>query len=138
MFGKRARPWEEDPGPPQQRLRANLADLFLGNDISSVRAQSLFEDGQASGAASLSDVAAMRGGRLGKNLCRDLKRRLLKGSAWPEPYVVQARTWNAKRNQEELRDVPVLLPHEVVFAMAKDSSNRDPENQQRNHMLSSS
>ena len=133
MFGKRVRPWQEDSGPPRQRLRSNLADLFLGNDISSVRAQSLFQDGQASGAAGLSDVAATQGGRLGKNLCRDLKRKLLKGSAWPQPYVVQARTWNAKRNQEELHDVPVLLPHEVVFAMTEDRSNSEPENQTAAH-----
>ena len=135
MFGKRARPWE-DSGPPDQRLRHNVASMFLTNEISSVRTQSVFQDADASGAQHVGDLAKVgRNGRLGKNLARDLKRKLLKESAWPKPYVVQVRTWNAKRNREELRDVPVLLPHEIIFAIAEDRSHRQPQNPTRTNNI---
>mgnify|MGYP007018355561 CR=1 FL=1 len=123
MFGKRERAWEENALPAARRFRANVADLFLSNDVSANRAQSLFADGQASGARNVQDLAAAgQGGRLGRNLCRDLKRKLLKGSAWPKPYVAQVPTWNPKKEVKELREVSLLLPHEIIGVMTEEDS----------------
>ena len=50
MFSKRGRGYEETELSPSKRLRANLADLFLSNDISGSRALSLFQDADGAGA----------------------------------------------------------------------------------------
>ena len=121
MFSKRGRPWEAEALPPDRRLRANLVDLFVGNDVSAARAQSMFADAEASGARNMADLAkAGRTGKHKKNLARDLTRKLLKNSQWPRPYNAQVRTWNTKAEKVELQEVPVLLPHEIVWAMTMD------------------
>ena len=97
MFSKRGRPWEAESVPADQRLRANLADLFVSNDVSAARAQTLFADGEASGAKHMSDLAkAGNYGKLGKNLCRDITGKLLTHSRWPSTYNAQVRTWSQK------------------------------------------
>ena len=124
MLSKRARPWQDDSLPPDRRLRSNLSDHFLSNDVSSSRAQSLFDDGELAGARHVADLAAVgQRGSLGKNLARDLKRKLLNSSNWPKPYIAQVRTWNQKSEKEEWSSVPLLLPHEIVWAMAQDQSH---------------
>ena len=126
MFSKRGRPWEAEALPPDRRLRANLADLFVSNDVSAARAQSIFADAEASGARNVADLAkAGHTGKHKKNLARDLTRKLLKNSQWPRPYNAQVRTWNAKAEKVELQEVPVLLPHEIVWAMTKDGSTSE-------------
>ena len=126
MFSKRGRPWEAEALPPDRRLRANLADLFVSNDVSAARAQSIFADAEASGARNVADLAkAGHTGKHKKNLARDLTRKLLKNSQWPRPYNAQVRTWNAKAEKVELQEVPVLLPHEIVWAMTKDESTSE-------------
>ena len=72
----------------------------------------------------MADLAAVgQRGSLGKNLARDLKRKLLNSSNWPKPYIAQVRTWNQKSEKEEWSSVPLLLPHEIVWAMAQDQSH---------------
>ena len=74
MFSKRGRAWDDAQLPPNQRLRRNIADLYLNNDVSVARAQTLFADAQAAGAPNMGDLAkAGKNGRLGKNLSRDLR-----------------------------------------------------------------
>ena len=107
--------------PPDRRLRANLADLFVSNDVSAARAQSLFADAEASSAKNVADLAkAGHNGKHGTNLARDLTRKLLNDSRRPLPYNAQVRTWNTKAKQVELHEVPILLPHEIVWAIAQD------------------
>ena len=45
MFHKRARQGQ-DEHDPTKRFRANLGDLFLANEVSGARTQSLFSDAQ--------------------------------------------------------------------------------------------
>ena len=52
----------------------------------------------------------------------DLNRKLLKGSAWPKPYVAQVPTWNPKKEVKELREVSLLLPHEIIGVMTEEDS----------------
>ena len=50
MFGKRLGPDPElSSGSAAKKLKANLADLFLSNDISAKRAQTFFQQAAAAG-----------------------------------------------------------------------------------------
>ena len=53
-----------------------------------------------------------------RNANRDLLRKLSKHSKWPAVYWAPTRTWNRRRQEVETVDVPVLLPHEVLAAIA--------------------
>ncbi len=77
MYGKRVRGYG-DEAPVSERLRANVADLFLSGDISGARAHSLFSDAQAASAANVRDLA-----RPTSNHYRDLVRRVRYKSTWP-------------------------------------------------------
>ena len=80
--------------PPSKKLKANIGDLYLSNQISAQRAQEIFEDIKDAGAGS-ADMKKLSKGldsdtaqKLGKNpnASRDLGRRLLKRCPWPELY----------------------------------------------------
>ena len=58
MFSKRAKGYEASNVPPAKRFRHNLADAFLSNDITGARAQEMFNDAQAAGAADVEDLAS--------------------------------------------------------------------------------
>lgn len=74
--------------PKQKRLRHNVADLLLGNHVSALRASTLFQDAEDASAAHVSDLAAVGSkSKSGKNLSRDLRRKLLRDSLWPKPYM---------------------------------------------------
>ena len=125
MYKKRGRAKDENPAPPAKRLRQNIADLYLSNDISASRAQELYEDAVAAGTAHVNDLARVgQGGRLFKNLARDLKAKLLKGSRWPKPYMAKVRMWDPKRSEEVLSDMAFLLPHEIMWAMLEDGATQ--------------
>lgn len=126
MFQKRGRPYENAAIAKKSRLRENVADLFLSNDISAARAQSLFDDAASADVRSCKSLAAAgNSGRIPKNMSRDLTRKLLKGSQWPKPYVASVRTWNEKTEQEVISQIPILLPHEVVWRMLEDGPTAD-------------
>ena len=122
MFSKRGLP-DRSNVPPAKRLRQNVVDLFLGNDISGQRAASIFRDAAAAGASHFQDLARI-GSRpgAGRNQCRDILRAVVKRTAWPKLYVAPVRVWNRKRQQEETVDMPFLLPHELLHALLKRGS----------------
>ena len=118
MFSKRQRGYDEEEVPPARRLRSNIGDLFLSSDISGRRAASLIQDAAASGSQGLSDLSRVRDGH---HAHRDLLRRFAKGSRWPTLYYAEARVWNQRAAREERTTIPMLLPHEIIGAMAKHS-----------------
>ena len=61
MYSKRALP-DREGMPPAKRLRENLTDLFLSNDVSGARAVSLFQDAAAAGAPCVKDLSKAAGG----------------------------------------------------------------------------
>lgn len=123
MLSKRGAGYSSEEVPAEKRLRANLADLFLSNDISGARARSLFADADAANAQHCRDLgAAGSGGKLPGNIHRDLLRRLCKASRWPPAYWSPIRVWD-KRTQSEVRvSVPVWLPHELVYALLRNGN----------------
>ena len=117
MFSKRTRGDAGDDAPPARRLRSNLRDLFLANEISGPRAQSLLQDASAAGSSGVGDLQGL--GR-DAHLHRNLLRRFNKGSRWPSLYEADIRMWDKRACEEKLMPVVFLLPHELLAAFRKN------------------
>ena len=111
LLGKRARAYDRSELPPGQRLRHNIADLFSSNAVSGIRAQELFNDAAAAGDEA---CAPLRSRGHGGHEARDLRRRLLKHTLWPESYKATCRTWNKRQHTVETTTISFLLPHEIM------------------------
>ena len=59
MFSKNALPKLDEEPDPHRRLKANVRDLFLTNQVSAARAASLFSDAASAGVQALQDVAGL-------------------------------------------------------------------------------
>jgi len=119
MLSKRALPTELINADPSKRLRINLADLFLSNDVSGSRAQSLFADGVLAGADHCRDLG--KAGNFGQtpgNCSRDITRKLLKRRRWPSLYYARVRLWDKQTQSRKLVWLPMFLPHELVRELA--------------------
>ena len=122
MFSKHSLPYDPAHVPADKRFRANASDLFLGNDISAARAASLFRDAAQAGTQhvrDLSRVGAQAGS--GRNMHRDILRKMLKRNQWPSLYYGGVRVWNRQSQRIETQMVPVMLPHETLAAIAEHS-----------------
>ena len=88
MFHKRTLPNAEAPVPPARRFRANIADLFLSNDVSGTRLQTIAEDSIKADPREVRDLARCSNKM---NCHRDVLRKLLKGKQWPDLYTGAVR-----------------------------------------------
>jgi hypothetical protein len=122
MFSKRPLP-DRESRPREERLRANLEDLFLAGDVSGVRAHTLFEDAGHLHPqfARLARVAA--GGR--KKVARNLRTLLGRNSKWPQFYLAQIPAWNPRTQTTALASVPIMLPHELLHSLLKINELQD-------------
>lgn len=116
MFNKRGRPHQNqnDEEPPLRRLRSNIADLFLSNQISAQRTQELFQDAAHSNTACRDMIPRVQRGSSSRKAHRDILRRLLKGCLWPPLYTASIPVFNKKTLKKQHIDLAFLLPHEVV------------------------
>ena len=122
MFSKRPLPEDARTADPAERLRANLADLFLSNQVSGQRAQSVFADVHANKVSGFKRLAkAGKGGR-GKHVSRDLRRTLAKTRNWPKPYLAKVRVWDKKAQRETLALIAISLPHELLAVLISFNS----------------
>lgn len=117
MQSKRGLPSSYTDAPPEKRLRENLTDLFLTNQLSASRSSLLLADAELAGAQNVSDLSRIAT-RSGNNKHRDLLRRFAKLSAWPKLYNASVRCFNARTQTIESVDIPVALPHELLDKMA--------------------
>ncbi|CAE6960006.1 unnamed protein product [Symbiodinium sp. KB8] len=99
-----------------RRLSENLADLFLSGEISGKRARSLYEDAGDAEAVNVSDVAS---GSTDHNAHRDVLRRLLSNTQWPDLFECDIPVYNPKTNKESSAQLSMMLPHEVVHTMCR-------------------
>ena len=97
MLSKRAKGYDARSCPPEKRLRRNLADAFLSNDITGARAQEMFNDAQAAGAADVADLASHSS--CPQNAARDLKKKLARYSKWPKQYTAMVRMQDPKTEE---------------------------------------
>ena len=123
MFSKRSLGYDPSQLSPSKRLKRNLEDLFLINDISGLRAQQLFQDAKDAGVSGVRKLAkAGNEGRATSHVHRDLLREMTKQSKWPDLYWATIRTWSAKAQAVQKVQVPLLLPHELVNSIAARSN----------------
>ena len=123
MFQKRGREEGPDEGDPHKKLRNNVADLFLANEIAGARAGSVFQDAAACGLRGFRKLA--EGAKSKKNVHRNILRTLGKNSKWPELYWAKIRVWKPKQQVESWSWVPFLLPHELVAALSSSAASPD-------------
>ena len=124
MFAKRSRGYAEEDVSPQKRLRENIIDLFLGNDISGPRANAIFRDADAAGAAGFRDLKKTgAGGRQPGNSSRDILRKLRKMMGWPRPYTVEVPMWDARSQTEVMAPIQLLLPHELIHSLGSKAAS---------------
>ena len=112
--------WDEIP--EKRRFRADALDLFLTGDISGQRAQTLFHNAQLAGAEMVEDLAKPESNG---NANRDLVRKALKTSLWPQPYYADVRGFNPKTGKEDAMSVALFLPHELMASvlLVNDAKN---------------
>jgi hypothetical protein len=123
MFQKRSGPDYEQCDTAAKRLRANIADAFLSNDVSGMRAQTMFEDAADAGLRVCQRLAGPKAAtRKYGHAARNLRRRLLKNSRWPGLFEYNVRVWDPKTQAEKTTKVPFLLMHEVLLALSKKNS----------------
>ena len=97
MLSKRAKGYDPSEVPAHKRLRKNLADTFLSNEISGRKAQELFNDAQAAGAADVQDLAGRSA--VAPNAGRNLKRKLVRYTKWPKIYTGEVRMLDPKTEE---------------------------------------
>ncbi|CAE7201968.1 unnamed protein product [Symbiodinium sp. CCMP2592] len=110
MYSKNSRGYNEEDVPEMKRFRANLSDAFLSGQITAARTASLFKDAQSSGASGVDDLAAAQD----KNAARSLRRKMLKGSHWPDCYYADIELHDPKLQENRQVSLPFLLPHEIL------------------------
>lgn len=99
--------------PPDKRLREDMVDLFLGNQVSAQRAARMFQNAQLAGAAHVKDLQV----RGETNARRDLMQKVRKGCKWPSLYYIKVRGQHFRTQEPQEMTLSMLLPHEVLFCM---------------------
>lgn len=137
MLSKSRRPYDPAKLPVGQRLKRNIGDLFAGNELSGNRTQELIDDCDAAGASGLKKLRSRRGPRNSKKIshcARNLTRRLLKSSQWPDLYEAPIRVIDIKTQTETTQSCAFILPHHYVHVLSTygnvakllDASGLDP------------
>ena len=104
-----------------REFREQIANMFLRNEFSGVKAQQTLQNAAKAGAKkNVGDLArAGASGRQPGNAARDLTKLLLKGKDLPSLYWASIPLMNKGTNAMEDISLPFLLPHEVFAKMSK-------------------
>ena len=123
MFNKRSLPDEAlEDIPEEKRLRHDLLDVFLGNNLSAQGSARVFENANLAGAANVDDLAVNR--KRG-NQARDLLRKAFRNTKWPPVYTFTAVSYNPAKQKNQTQDLSMLLPHELVHSLLKVNEPED-------------
>lgn len=100
MFHKNALPQLDEAPDHHRRLRANVRDLFLTNQISAERASPLLSDAHGAGVETLDDVASLQK-KGSKSVHRDLLRKFAqKAKDGPKVYWALVDFWQPKKKNK--------------------------------------
>ena len=113
MLSKRAKPWDASELSANKRLKQNIRHLFGSNRLSGPETQELINDAAAAG-VSVADLPAPTCDPKDKHMAQKLRRRLLRRCQWPSDYVCKIRMLNRTTEAEELVDIAILNPHEIL------------------------
>ena len=123
MWHKRQGP-DRDIDDKAKKFKANIDDLFLSNQISGVRAHSIYQDGSDCNLEGWGQRA--RAGNRGLhegNIHRDLLNQMTKGVRWPKLHYASVRIWSQKASALRWVKLPFFLPHEIIYAIGRISDH---------------
>ena len=109
----------------ERNLRSNISDLFLSGSISAARARGIFQDAADAQARHVNDLVVSED----KNIHRNLLRKLVRGSAWPKPYIADITMYDPHTHNVCKKPIAVYLPHEIHWCLLR--WNGSPEARQR-------
>jgi hypothetical protein len=141
MYSKRQLPSDLGNVEPGKRFRNNIADLFLSNDISAKRTQTIFSDAEIAGTAHVKQLAKPGSRGTNRNIHRDLLRKLSKNNkGWPPLYNARVRVFDPKKQKEVKTWLSFSLPHELLGAILSKSDatlfyNKDNWNDNIKHHM---
>ena len=116
--------------PDQKRFRHNLFNLFLTKIAFARRTNELVKAAQIAGAIGVKNLikGAKKSGSGEKQANwekRDMKIKMLKNCLWFNKYIVLIPCYNPGTQAEEMKKIPFLLPHEILFVFSKRSEKKD-------------
>ena len=128
MMAKNRKTYDPTTMNAEERLRANMVDLFSQNLLSGHRAQELMDDAFQAGNQNMRQLASNSVPRTGAkrrasdtNEARDLKHKILKSSQWPGAYWCEVRVLHKRSKQPIKQWVAIWLPHELMHCIADHS-----------------
>ena len=108
MLSKHGQPGHWKKLTAEQKLKEDVEDLFASNQISASRCIQLLNNAADAGARVEKRKYNF------KNAARNLKRRKLKTSFWPAPYVFKGPVLNNRLAETVEEDLAIWLPHELL------------------------
>ena len=116
MLSRRQLPYDRLRLPPERRLRANVQDLISSNVVSGQRGAQLINDCVSASATGVSDLQTTESTSGMKNAARKFRRDFFR-KGWPPLYHCQVRGWDPKSETEQLMDLAMMLPHEILHQL---------------------
>jgi len=121
MFHRGQQPASSSNAPPELDFMEDVEDLYADNFISAQRCQKVLEKAAKAGIKNI--VKRVKPGfvrkSLRKNLARDITRRKLRGSKWPDYYWFDCRVWDRKQDKEVRKSICIFLIHEILETIWK-------------------
>jgi len=121
MFQRGQQPASSSNAPPELDFMEDVEDLYADNFISAQRCQKVLEKAARAGIKNI--VKQVKPGlvrkSLGKNLARDITRRKLRSTKWPDYYWFDCRVWDRKQDKEVRKPICIFLIHEILETIWK-------------------
>ena len=111
MFQRTAQPSSSSTAPAGLIFEEDVEHLIAENAISSQRGAKLLNKASRAGIKGISKKVRRS---LGKNQARDITRKKLRNTKWPEAYIFQCRVKDRRTKKEWTTDLAILLIHEVL------------------------
>jgi hypothetical protein len=122
MFQRGQQPASSSNAPPELDFMEDVEDLYADNFISAQRCHKVLEKAARAGIKNIVKQVKKPGlvrKSLGKNLARDITRRKLRSTKWPDYYWFDCRVWDRKQDKEVRKPICIFLIHEILEAIWK-------------------
>jgi hypothetical protein len=126
MMAKNRKNYDPSHMDAEERLRANMCDLYSQNLLSGKRAQELMDDAYSAGNDNFRELVSRSVRATGKrnttgHEARDLRQKMLKSSQWPGAYWCEVRCMHKRKKNATKQWVAIWLPHELLDCIADHS-----------------
>ena len=99
-----------------------MHSLFLNNELAGQDAEQLQNEIADCGVTGFKRKRTSGENKSNPKAARNMLRKCLKHSQWPQIYVAEIRTFHPKMQIEILQDMAFILPHELLFALGDFNS----------------